>query len=104
AVASAGARPARADRPVRALTACASSVVLEAISLLGDTRGGLDHQRVHERLREVAAQLPLPNVVLLREQPGRAARRAVALEPANRLQLPALLKLRERGDEAAEHE
>ena len=38
---------------------------------------------MHERLREVAAQLALADVVFLGEQAGRAAGGAVALEPAH---------------------
>lgn len=41
---------------------------------------GLQQQRVHERLRQVPAQLMLPDVVFLGEQPGWTARGPIGLE------------------------
>ena len=71
---------------------------------LGEPLGRLEEQGVHERLRGVAAQLPLVDVVLLGEQAGRPAGGPVALEPAHRLDLRALLVRGQRHQEAAEQE
>ena len=59
---------------------------------------------MHERLRKVAAQLALRHVVLLRVQTRRAARGAVPLEPAGRLDFAALLMEGESHHETAQHE
>ncbi len=66
--------------------------------------GALEQQRMDERLREVSSQLALHRVVFLGEQPGRAACRARALEPARCGHVVALLAVRERHQEAAQQE
>src|SRR5690242_16496500 len=66
--------------------------------------GAFEEKRVHEGLREVAPQLALGHVVFLGEQAGRAARSPVALEPADRLDLLALLVQGEGQDETAQYE
>ncbi len=64
----------------------------------------LEQQGMYESLRQVAAQLTLPNVEFLGEQAGRTARGAVALEPADGCQIVALLVVRQRHQEAAQQE
>lgn len=59
---------------------------------------------MREGLRQVSAQLSLRGVELLGEQARRAARSAVALEPARRLEPAPLLLERERHPEPAEDE
>src|SRR3954452_6272480 len=59
---------------------------------------------MHEGLRKVAAELALAHVDLLREQAGRAAGRAVALEVAGSGHAVARLQVREREPEAAKQE
>jgi hypothetical protein len=59
---------------------------------------------VHERLRQVAAELALDDVVFLGQQPRRPARGAVALEVADRRQLVALLMLGQGHHEPAQQE
>src|SRR3954468_2406433 len=70
----------------------------------GQPLGRLEQQGVDERLRHVAARLPLGDVVFLGEQAGRAARGPVALEPAGRFNLPALLMQGQRHGEPAQQE
>src|SRR4051794_5290272 len=70
----------------------------------GQPLGRLEQQGVDERLRHVAARLPLGDVVFLGEQAGRAARGPVALEPAGRFGLPALLMQGQRHGETAQQE
>ena len=57
-----------------------------------------------ERLREVAAQLALVDVELLGEQARWTAGGAVALKPARRADVIALLGVGQRHQEAAEQE
>jgi len=68
------------------------------------TETSLEHQGVHEGLRQVPAQLTLADVVLLAVQPRRAAGGPVAFEPAGRLHLAALLVQGQGHGEAAEQE
>src|SRR5487761_1519553 len=70
----------------------------------GQPRRALEHERVHEGLRQVPPPLPLGHVVFLRVQAGGTARGPVALEPAGRVQLPALLLQGEGHHEAAQQE
>ena len=71
---------------------------------LAEPLRGLEEQRVDERLRQVAAQLALHDVVLLGEQAGRAERAPVALEPAQRPGHVALLVGGQGQMEAAQQE
>src|SRR5205085_5793975 len=64
----------------------------------------LEQERVRERLRQIPAELPLPDVELLGQQAGWPARRPVALEPSRRSDVVALLGAGEREPEAAEDE
>jgi len=59
---------------------------------------------VHESLRKVPPHLVLVGVVLLAEQLRRPARRAGALEPADRLGVPVLVVQGERDTESAQQE
>ena len=53
-------------------------------ALCGQLNCGFDECRVHEGLRHVASQLPLPHVVLFSEQPWCATCGTVAFKPAGR--------------------
>src|SRR5579884_2232005 len=64
----------------------------------------LEQECVHERLRQVAAELALGDVELLRKQPRRAAGGAVALEPACGRDGVAAPAEGQRHDEAAQQE
>ena len=72
--------------------------------LLRESFGRFEQQGVDKRLRHVAAHLALRDVVLLAEQTWVSAGSAVALKPAVRLHLAALLVQAERGEEAAQQE
>src|SRR2546423_4294032 len=74
------------------------------IEVSGAAGRTLQQQRVDEGLREVATELPLQDVELLGEQTRRPARGSISLEPTCRLDVIALLCVRERDDEAAEKE
>src|SRR5689334_22928248 len=66
---------------------------------VGEAVRGLEEQGVDERLWQVAAQLPLPDVEFLGEQSGRSTGRAVAFEPPYRLDVIALLVIGQRHQE-----
>src|SRR4051794_40023472 len=92
-------------RRVPANTRSRSSGVTRRSPLLGRQRdGALEEQRVHERLREIAAQLALVYVVFLGEDSRRATRGAIAFEERNRCIGPTGLVEREREPEAANQE
>src|SRR5699024_1629130 len=65
---------------------------------------GLQQQRVHECLRQIAAELPLGDVVLLGIESGWTTGCPVPLEPGTGLRVLTLLRTGQRSDEAAEQE
>lgn len=71
---------------------------------MGEAGGSLQQQGVHERLREVAAQLPLGDVELLGIQAGRAAGAAAPFKPSIRVDHAALLVFGQCHDEPAQQE
>ena len=75
-----------------------------AVSLLGQSGGGFDHQGVDEGLGQVAAHLVLMGVVFLAEQLRRAAGGAGAFVPGAGLDRLVLLVEAERDEESAEQE
>ena len=77
----------------------AASPALLRLELLDGT---LEQQRVHESLWEVASQLVLRDVELLRVQRRRPAGGTGALEPAGGKDVVALLGVGERHPEAAQ--
>ena len=81
---------------------CQCSVVVDGV--VGQGRGALQHQRVRERLGQVAAQLALPDVVFLAEQSRGSTGGPVALEPAHRAMIMAQLMFGERHHESTEQE
>src|SRR3954453_14392039 len=71
---------------------------------LAQTVGALEQQGVDERLREIAPQLALHDVVLLGEQPGWSHGRSVAFEPAQRVLAPTEVQLGQRHEESTQDE